>query len=48
VYRVLKVAGHIGRATNKPSHKDTGFQQPQKAHEHWRIGTSYLNIHGTF
>ena len=48
VYRVLKAAGRIGRSTNKPSKKGTGFHQPQKAHEHWHIDISYLNIHGTF
>jgi transposase InsO family protein len=48
VYRVLKAAGRIGRSTNKPSKKGTGFQQPQKPHEHWHIDISYVNIHGTF
>jgi putative transposase len=48
VYRVLKAAGRIGRSTNKPSKKGTGFHQPQKPHEHWHIDISYLNIHGTF
>jgi transposase InsO family protein len=48
VYRVLKAAGRIGRSTNKPSKKGTGFHQPQKAHEHWHIDISYVNIHGTF
>jgi len=48
VYRVLKAAGRIGRSTNKPSKKGTGFHQPKKAHEHWHIDISYINIHGTF
>ncbi len=48
VYRVLKAAGRIGRQANKPSKKGTGFHQPQKAHEHWHIDISYINIHGTF
>ena len=48
VYRVLKAAGRIGRSANKPSKKGTGFQQPQKPHEHWHIDISYINIHGTF
>jgi putative transposase len=48
VYRVLKAAGRIGRSTNKPSKKGTGFEQPQKPHEHWHIDISYINIHGTF
>ncbi len=48
VYRVLKAAGRIGRAANKPSKKGTGFHQPEKPHEHWHIDISYINIHGTF
>lgn len=48
VYRVLKAAGRIGRSTNQPSKKGTGFQQPQRPHEHWHIDISYVNIHGTF
>jgi transposase InsO family protein len=48
VYRVLKAAGRIGRSTNKPSKKGTGFHQPIKPHEHWHIDISYINIHGTF
>ena len=48
VYRVLKAVGRIGRSKNKPSKKGTGFHQPQKAHEHWHIDISYINIHGTF
>jgi putative transposase len=48
VYRVLKDAGRIGRSTNKPSKKGTGFHQPKKPHEHWHIDISYVNIHGTF
>jgi len=48
VYRVLKAAGRIGRSTNKPTKKGTGFHQPEKAHEHWHLDISYINIHGTF
>ena len=48
VYRVLRAAGRIGRSTNKPSKKGTGFHQPKKPHEHWHIDISYINIHGTF
>ena len=44
----LKAAGRIGRSTSKPSKKGTSFHQPQKAHEHWHIDISYINIHGTF
>jgi transposase InsO family protein len=48
VYRTLKGAGRIGPFNGKPSAKGTGFQHPLKAHEHWHIDVSYLNIHGTF
>jgi len=48
VYRVLKAAGRIGRQAGKPSLKGTGFQQPTKAHEHWHIDISYVNLAGTF
>ena len=48
VYRVLKAAGRIGRSRNKLSKKGSGFHQPKKAHEHWHIDISYINIHGTF
>jgi putative transposase len=48
VYRTLKAAGRIGPFNGKPSSKGTGFQHPLKAHEHWHIDVSYLNIHGTF
>jgi len=40
VYRVLRAAGRIGRSTNKPSKKGTGFHQPKKPHEHWHIDIS--------
>jgi len=48
VYRVLKQAGRIGNFNGSPSKKGTGFQQPLKAHEHWHIDVSYINISGTF
>jgi transposase InsO family protein len=48
VYRVLKAAGRIGRQPGKPSSKGTGFQQPTRAHEHWHIDISYVNLCGTF
>ena len=47
VYRVLKNAG-LTRRGGKPSQKGTGFDQPEKAHEHWHVDISYLNICGTF
>ena len=48
VYRVLSGAGLLGRFSGKPSLKGTGFVQPGKAHEHWHIDVSHINIHGTF
>lgn len=48
VYRVLKQAGRIGAFNGSPSKKGTGFHQPLKAHEHWHVDISYLNISGTF
>ncbi len=48
VYRVLRKAGVLDRWNGKPSKKGTGFVQPLKAHEHWHIDISYLNLAGTF
>ena len=48
VYRVLLNAGLLSRWNGKSSKKGSGFQQPLKAHEHWHIDISYLNICGTF
>ena len=48
VYRVLSQAGLLSKWNRAASKKGTGFQQPLKAHEHWHIDVSYLNICGTF
>lgn len=48
VYRVLKQAGRLDRFTGKPSRKGTGFEQPLRAHEHWHVDVTYINIAGTF
>ena len=48
VYRVLKAAGLLGGRPRQPSRKGTGFVQPLRAHEHWHIDVSYLNLGGTF
>lgn len=48
VYRVLRAAGVLDRFNGKASRKGSGFVQPLKAHEHWHIDVSYLNIAGTF
>src|SRR5438876_747431 len=48
VYRVLKAAGLLAGQTPKTTNKGTGFVQPLRAHEHWHVDVSYLNIAGTF
>ena len=48
VYRVLKGAGLMASWNRKPSKKGTGFDQPVKAHEHWHMDVSYINVCGTF
>lgn len=48
VYRVLKRAGRLDRKWQKPSKKGAGFVQPLKAHDHWHVDVSYLNLGGTF
>jgi transposase InsO family protein len=48
VYRVLFEAGVMRKWNQKPSKKGPGFLQPLKAHEHWHIDISYININGTF
>jgi putative transposase len=48
VYRVLKQAGRLDRRWFPPSKKGTGFVQPLRAHEHWHVDVSYINISGTF
>lgn len=48
VYRVLQAAGRLDRWNRTPSRKGTGFVQPLKAHEHWHMDVTYINIAGTF
>jgi transposase InsO family protein len=48
VYRVLKQAGRLQRWNRKPSRKGTGFEHPLRAHEHWHVDVSYINVCGTF
>ncbi len=48
VYRVLKAAGRLDRRSFSPSKKGTGFVQPLRAHEHWHVDVSYINVSGTF
>jgi len=47
VWRVLHNAGRLSKF-GKKSKKGTGFEQPLRAHEHWHIDISYINICGTF
>lgn len=47
-YRVLQEAGLLEKWKRKESKKGTGFVQPSKAHEHWHVDISYLNLGGTF
>jgi transposase InsO family protein len=48
VWRVLHKAGHLAKASDKPTRRGTGFSQPTGPHEHWHVDVSYLNIAGTF
>lgn len=48
VYRVLKSAGRLDRRKFAPSKKGTGFVQPLRAHQHWHVDISYINVAGTF
>lgn len=48
VYRVLKAEKLLDTMVNSDSQKGTGFKQPSKAHEHWHIDISYVNIACTF
>lgn len=48
VYRVLRGAGVLRKWNGKESKKGTGFVQPLRAHEHWHVDITYLNLSGTF
>ena len=48
VWRVLGQAGRLARWNGNPTKKGAGFQQPLRAHEHWHVDVSYINIAGTF
>jgi putative transposase len=47
-YGGLKAAGGLRLRGSGESKKGSGFEQPGKAHEHWHVDISYLNIRGTF
>lgn len=38
----------VVRRPANPSSKGKGFTQPLRAHEHWHIDVSYLNLCGAF
>jgi len=48
VYRILLAAGRLKRWSDRESKKGEGFEHPKKAHEHWHVDISYLNVCGTF
>ena len=48
VYRLLSTTGLLRSTTAEPSKKGQGFTQPERAHQHWHIDITYLNISGTF
>ena len=48
VYRVLKEGGYLKNWERKSTKKGKGFVQPLKAHDHWHVDVSYINICGTF
>jgi putative transposase len=48
VYRVLRQAGLLRRWAPTSSSKGSGFVQPLRAHAHWHIDVTYLNVRGTF
>ena len=45
--RADRPAGRMGQQDYAPSTKGQGFTQPSRAHEHWHIDVSYINICGT-
>jgi transposase InsO family protein len=48
-YRLLKGYGMLDEWNNvKNGTKGTGFQQPERPHEHWHTDIKYVNFHGTF
>jgi putative transposase len=48
VYRVLRAAGRLEGPNRKASRKGAGFEHPLRAHEHWHVDVSYINVCGTF
>jgi putative transposase len=49
VYRVLKENDLLGKWNRTRSEtRGQGFQQPERAHEHWHVDIKYVNFRGTF
>ncbi len=48
VWRLLNREGLLRRWNVKASKKGTGFHQPLRAHQHWHMDVSHINICGTF
>jgi transposase InsO family protein len=48
VYRTLKEAGLLSKFNGRLSKRGKGFSQPNRAHEHWHIDISYVNVLGKY
>jgi transposase InsO family protein len=48
VYRVLRDAGVLSRSDCRASLKGTGFEQPNRPHEHWHTDISYVKVGSRF
>lgn len=46
-YRILKEAGLLRRWKKNRKSKGKGFRHPGRAHEHWHVDISHVNIKGT-
>ena len=44
----MKSADRLGRPSPANERKGKGFHQPSRAHRHWHIDFSHLNVCGTF
>jgi putative transposase len=45
---LLHGEGLLRKWNRKPSGKGRGFEGPAKAHQHWHVDVSYINVSGTF
>lgn len=48
VYRVLHAAKRLDRWQRTATKKGQGFDQPERAHQHWHVDIAYINLAGTF